>query len=291
MRTRIRILCAFAGWAASFATLGATVPSTIIRSESGYSVALGGLTQDYNETVGGAVVDQETGTIPMITLGASSISTNPQGGTYWRVLGRYADGNTAYNGQTLAGTPAQTTTANTIFDINGRVGFASGIGHHMALIPYFEIGEHHWQRNVGSGQGAGGIEHYTNGYIGAGLLWEIALNRRWALAVHGMTGYTFGAQITATDPVYIDSATGQVYYATATEALGDSSYESAGVRATYLINHAWRSFIRVDVTHFAYGASIAVPIFYSSGTGQNGYYEPDSTTTQVFVTAGVGVRF
>ncbi|MHB8252532.1 MAG: hypothetical protein ACYDEV_02240 [Acidiferrobacter sp.] len=290
MRGKVVILSFFAGCTISSAAFSA-VPYTIIRAESGLSAAFGGLIQSYRETANGSTLDQETGTIPMITLGASSVSHNPQGGMYWRILGRYADGNTIYDGQLLNGTPAQTTTANTIFDINGRVGFANGIGHHMALIPYFEIGEHNWKRDIGSGQGAGGIEHYTNGYMGGGLLWEMALGRRWVLAAHGMAGYTFGAQITATDPVYVDNTTGQVSYATASEALGDSLYESGGIKATYIINHVWHSFIRVDATHFAYGASIAVPIFYSSGAGQNGYYEPNSSTTQVFVTAGVGARF
>lgn len=271
--------------------LARAVPYAIIRAGSGVSAAIGGLDQNYQETSNGSVLDKETGSIPMISLGASSISGNPQGGLYWRIQGRYARGNTAYDGQTLGGTPVQTTTANTIFDIDGRLGFATGIGRHMALIPYFELGEHHWRRNVGSGQGAGGIEHYTNGYLGGGLLWEIALNRRWVLALHGMAGYTFGAQITATDPVLIDTSTNQVFYATSSQTLGDSAYENGGLKATYLINRVWRAFIRIDATHFRYMASTPIPIFTTTGSGEPGFYEPDSHTTQIAVTIGSGARF
>ncbi len=291
LRPRIIALVTIITCAPGPITLARAVPYTIIRAGSGMSAAIGDLDQSYQETSNGAVLDKETGPIPMISFGASSVSSNPQGGLYWRIQGRSARGNTTYNGQTLGGTPVQTTTANTIFDINGRLGVATGIGRHMALMPYFEMGEHDWRRNVGSGQGAGGIEHYTNGYLGGGLLWEIALNRRWVVAVRGMAGYTFGAQITATDPVFVNTSTNQISYATSSQTLGDSAYESGGLKATYLIDRMWRAFIRIDAVHFRYGASTPIPIFTSSGSGEPGFYEPDSQTTQIAVTVGSGARF
>ncbi len=291
MRCAVACLFGVMGALAPLAAIAGPLPYPIQRAESGFSVGTGYLNQDYTETAGGTILDQETGAVPVLSLAASSLSSNPQGGTYWRVEGRYARGDTNYNGHYLNGAPAQTTTANTIVDINGRVGFGYGLYQRMALIPYFSIGIHRWQRNVGNGQGAGGIEDYTNANLGGGLLWEMALAPRVVLAVHAMGGFTFGAQITATDPVFIDSSTNTVYYARETKTLGDRAYESGGVRASYLINRVWRTFLAVDVIHFAYGASASTPIFASNGTGQNGYYEPNSRTTQVLVLAGAGARF
>lgn len=279
------------GLLSPWAAIAGTIPYAIQRAERGFSVGIGYLNQNYTETAGGAVLDQETGAIPLTSLAASSLSGNPQGGTYWRVEGRYAHGDTNYNGHYLNGTPAQTTTANTIVDVHGRVGFAYGLYRRMALIPYFSIGIHRWQRNVGNGQGAGGVEDYTNGDFGGGLLWEMALAPRVVLAIHAMGGFTFGAQITATDPVFNDTSTNTLYYARETKALGDRAYESGGVRATYLINRIWRTFVAVDAVHFGYGASASTPIFSSNGAGQNGYYEPNSRTTEVLVLTGVGARF
>lgn len=272
------------------AVKAASVPYAILGATNNFSVAIGEMDQNYTETASGTTLDQETGNIPVITLGASGISGNPQGGLYWRAQGRYARGNTAYNGQLLNGTPAQTTTANTIFNINGRVGYARGLSRRMALIPYFEIGLQHWQRNVGSGQGAGGIEDYTNGYLGAGLLWEIALAPRWVLAFHALGGYTFGAQLAATDPVYINSA-GQVFAARETKSLGDEPYTTAGVTATFRVDRMWHTFVRLNATHFSYGPSANTPIFAASGAGAPGLYEPRSKTTQVFLTIGAAARF
>ncbi|MHB1513110.1 MAG: hypothetical protein ACYCTF_09380 [Acidiferrobacter sp.] len=291
VRLAIAHLFGITGVLAPLAATAGAIPYAIQRAESGFSVGIGYLNQDYTETAGGVVLDQETGNVPLISLTASSLSGNPQGGTYWRVEGRYAHGDTNYNGHYLNGAPAQTTTANTIIDINGRVGFGYGFYRRMALIPYFSIGIHRWQRNVGNGQGAGGIEDYTNGNLGGGLLWEMAVAPRVVLAIHAMGGFTFGAQITNTDPVFIDSSTNTLYYARETVALGDRAYESGGVRATYLINRVWRTFVSVDVIHFGYGASASTPVFTSNGAGQNGYYEPNSRTTQVLVLAGAGARF
>ncbi len=288
---RIVALCAALGTALPAVAAAGEVPYPIQRAERGLWAAVGAVNQNYAETQNGAVLDQETGDVPVIALGASSLSSDPQGGTYWRIEGRYARGDTDYNGYTLSGKPVQTTTANTIIDVGGRVGFAYGLNRRMALIPYLGLGMHHWQRNVGNGQGAGGIEDYTNGYLGGGLLWEMAIAPRVVLAVHGMAGYTFGAQITATYPFYVDTATNTAYYARETQALGDSAYESGGVRATYLIDRVWRTFVAIDVTHFRYGASAATPIFFSSGGGVSGYYEPNSRTTQVLFLAGAGARF
>ncbi len=268
-----------------------TIPYPVVRAESGFSAGIGALNQDYTETANGAVLDQETGAIPVFTLSASGISSNPQGGLYWRLQGRAADGNTHYDGHYLNGAPAQTTTANTMVDIDGRVGFAYGLGRRTALIPYLALGDHHWQRNVGSGQGAGGIEDYSNGYLGAGIRWEMVLAPHLILAAHGSGGYTFGAQITATDPVYYDAPSQTYYYARETKSLGDRPYVAAGVRATYLLGRVWQAYVAVDAVRFAYGASASTPIITSSGGAMLGYYEPDSRTTQVLVTAGAGIRF
>jgi len=259
------------------------VPYTIQRAETGIFLGYGQLAQNYAETQSGATLDAETGSIPALTIGASGISSNPQGGLYWRMSYTHASGSTNYNGQTLGGTPVQTTTTNTIKEWHARLGEAFGFSR-MALIPYFGLGFHNWVRDVPNS--AGGIEHYSDGHMGVGLLGDLALGHHWVIGVHVLEGYTVGAQIQATLPyVLFNLATGAPVApvsATGTYALGDRPYWDVGLKGAYLINHTWQVYLRVRQTHFAYGAS---------SPNDAGYYEPDSHTTQTLISAGVAAHF
>lgn len=279
----------------------AGVPYAIQHAESSLFLGYGQLTQNYAETANGTTADAETGSIPALTIGISGISANPQGGLYWRASYTHANGSTDYNGQTLGGTPVKTTTANTISEWHGRLGEAFGLSR-VALIPYIGIGAHKWVRNIGNGSGAGGVETYTDGHIGIGLLGDVAITRHWVLGVHILEGTTVGAQIHATVLQYLNvntsTNTAMPVYGTSTGALGDRPYWDVGLKAVYLINSTWRIYLRARQTHFAYGAS--APLNNPFAVDQNGnvtplpqfqMHEPDSRTTQTLYTVGVGAHF
>jgi hypothetical protein len=279
----------------------AGVPYAIQHAESSFFLGYDQLTQNYAETANGTTADAETGSIPALTIGISGISSNPQGGLYWRASYTHANGSTHYNGATLGGTPVQTTTANTISEWHGRLGEAFGFSR-VALIPYLGVGAHKWVRNVGNGSGAGGVETYTDGHIGIGLLGDIALTRHWVLGAHILEGTTVGAQIHATVlqgfNVNTSTNTATPVYGTSTGALGDRPYWDVGLKAVYLINSTWRIYLRARQTHFAYGAS--APLNNPYAVDQNGnvtplpqfqLHEPDSRTTQTLYTIGVGAHF
>ncbi len=274
----------------------ADVSYIIQQAETGFFFGGGALYQHYAETgSGGTTADTETGSIPAFTVGASGMTTNPQGGFYWRAAYTRANGSTNYSGHNaFTGATAQTTTANTINEFRGRLGDAFGVGRAlgapMAIIPYLGVGFHHWARNVGNGHGLGGIEQYADGHIGIGLLGDVAVNRHWVLGVHLLEGYTLGSQIQSTLPIAFTN-TGTAYVA-GTHALGDRPYWDVGVKAVYMIAPVWRMYLRVRRTTFHYGASSVSPIFNPNGTFSGYYtYEPNSSTTQTLATVGVAARF
>ncbi len=276
----------------------ADVSYVIQQAETGFFFGGGALYQHYAETrTNGTTLDAETGFIPSFTVGASGMTTNPQGGLYWRAAYTRASGSTNYSGYTLGGTPVQTTTANTISEFRGRLGDVFAVDHVLgvpaAVIPYLGLGFHHWTRNIDNGSGYGGIEQYSDGHIGIGLLGDIAVNRHWVLGLSVLEGYTVGAQIQSTLPFIVDTSTGQTsFYDTATHALGDRPYWDAGLKAIYVIDPTWRVYLRVRRTTFHYGASSATPIFSSANGAFIGYsQEPNSSTTQTLTTLGVAARF
>ena len=133
--------------------LASLTPSSVPKAA--FSSGTPQLTQNYAETSGGATLDGETGSIPVLTVGISGISTNPQGGLYWRASYTHASGDTNYNGHTLGGTPVQRTSTNTISEWHGRLGEAFGFSR-VALIPYLGVGLHNWERAATNGNGFGG---------------------------------------------------------------------------------------------------------------------------------------
>lgn len=275
----------------------ADVSYIIQQAETGFFLGGGALYQQYAETrSSGTTADAETGSIPAFTVGASGMTTNPQGGFYWRAAYTRASGSTNYSGHNTSGASVQTTTANTISEFRGRLGDAFGVGRVLgaptAIIPYLGLGFHHWTRNIDNGNGLGGIEQYADGHIGIGLLGDVAVSRHWVLGAHFLEGYTLGAQIQSTVPIVIDTSTNQASYVTGTHALGDRPYLNVGLKVVYMIDPVWRVYLRVRQTIFRYGASSASPIFNQSGVFTGYYtYEPNSSTTQTLATVGVAARF
>ncbi|MHB8253064.1 MAG: hypothetical protein ACYDEV_05070 [Acidiferrobacter sp.] len=272
----------------------ATTPSAIHRAESGFFVGVGGDFQHYGETFNNSPVDSENGTLLAYTVGLMGISRHTDG-LYWSVSYTGALGTTHYQGNTHIGLPAQALTTNTIRSAQGRLGLVvNRLWRHdrtTVLIPYIGMGFHRFARNPDQGLLPGGRKTYSDGHVGIGLRADYALTPHWVIALHALTGYTLGAQVSATDPISMNTATGTMQNADITEALGDRPYTALGAEIVYLTCHHWQVAFHVRRTQWAYGGSGPILIPTQTGTVSGYYTEPQSHTTQTLVMIDVSTAF
>lgn len=239
-------------YAAAHAT---TIPRAIRQAETGYFVGFGGLQQDY----------PDIGSLPALTVGVTGINAGPQAGFYWRATYTRASGNTSYS-YSSNGTSTQTTIANTINEISGRLGGAFGYGRTgllpATLIPYLGFGVHRWTGDITNGVGVTSAR-YTGEHVGIGVLEDVTVDREWVLGAHLFGGYIVNSQTQLTLPI-ANSNAGQA-------STTSRTYWEAGLKAVYLINSTWRVTLRVQQTHFS--------------------MEPSAPTKLTLVTFGAGAQF
>lgn len=237
-------------YAAAHAT---SIPRPIRQAETGFSIGIGALHQDY----------PDSGSLPALTVGVTGIDAGPQAGFYWRATYTRASGDTSYDYSTN-GTSAQTVITNTINAINGRLGGAFGYGRTgllpATLIPYLGFGIHRWTGGIANGVSIASAR-YTGEHVGVGVLEDVTVDRDWVLGVHLFGGFMVHSQTSLTLPV-----------ANAGQASTTShTYWEAGLKAIYLVNSTWRVTLRVQQTHF------------------NIY--PSMPTKLTLVTVGAGAQF
>lgn len=227
----------------------------------------------YRETEGGTL-DTENGwqvgaqtavTVQRDWLGLSNLYFN---GTFTWTSG------TVTHGQPGAGNG--TSTHSDIKDVDFRLGKGFGLGNSAQITPYFGIGTHFWDRQLG---GAGGYqENYSDSYAGGGVLLQYSPLQRWVLSAYGLVGGTFGSSLSVRNyPAPVSSFD---------FALGNSAIYMAGASADYAITRQWHANVGVDWTHFQYGRSGELP----TGAGTD-LHEPDSRTSNVTVKGGFGYSF
>jgi len=277
-----------------YPVLAATTPSAIWQAETGVFIGAGRAFQHDTETLNNTPIDSEKGALSAYTAGLMGISRHTEG-LYWRLNYTWARGSTHYEGNAQMGYPAQATTSNTMNSADGRLGFViNGFWQNdgdAVLIPYIGLGLHRWARSAARGSLPGGPEYYSDGHMGIGLRGDYVLTRHWVLALYALTGYTLGAQVSGTDPVSVDTATGQVQNASVTEALGDRPYSAIGAKLVYLIDRHWQITFHARRARWAYGASAPIPITNQTGAVVGDFTNPDSTTTQTLLILDIGATF
>jgi hypothetical protein len=238
------------------------------------ALGFGVLHQDYQEYNDGlipslpAVIDSETGDINSFRVSYTGMFNR----LYVQASLSYSTGDTAYTGylQTLTPpivyTPFNTTTSNRIFDLVGRIGYAYRAGGKVALIPYLELGEHVWRRDVGPSTPYGVTEDYFHLSLGFGAKALYSPIERLVLEI----GAGYGTNLLSTM-----STDGYSY------TLGDMPYVNAYISADYRIDDRWHLALSANYRNWQYGESDVVA----------GFIEPHSETTQTQYLMSVGYSF
>ena len=132
----------------------------------------------------GSPLDSEKGWVPGVAI-TSSLMGDYLGihNLYLYSRSTFLSGSTNY-----WSAPAFTATNSArVWDEDYRLGRGFEMGSNAMLTPFIGAGWNSWNRDntltVGN-------EHYSNGYVGAGLLYQFSLAPRMVLSVNGLVGST-----------------------------------------------------------------------------------------------------
>ena len=221
----------------------------------------------------GAPLDSESGWVPGIGVSASLMKNWFVENFYLQAQFSWSDGKTAYKGAYIDGGGYGSVVAKdgaTVKDFDFRVGKGFELRRDAMLTPFFGIGWHDWDRKVNAG------EDYSNGYYGAGLLFQYSPLSRMVLSVDGLVGRTFDSQISIAsipDAGIVGSSL----------SLGQATTYKLGVSDDYALTRSIHVNAGFEWTKFDYGKSSPDPT--------DTYYEPDSRTSNVTVRVGAGYSF
>jgi hypothetical protein len=135
------------------------------------------------------------------------------------------------------------------------------------VIPYLELGEYAWNRDIGPSTPYGYTEVYFNMSLGFGAKALYSPIERLVLEIGAGYGSNFLSTMT----------TGGYDY-----TLGDKPYMNGYVSADYRIDNRWHLTLSADYRNWQYGTSYVAP---------GVTYEPRSETTQIQYLISVGYNF
>jgi hypothetical protein len=250
------------------------INSTIVKASNQLAVGVGVLEQDYREFNDGLepslpdILDSESGSITSLRLSYTGMIRQ----LYVQANLNYSTGDTDYVGylQSLEPpvvyTPFNTTTENWIVDVLVRVGYAFRTGASVVLIPYGEVGNYMWRRDVGPSTPYGITEDYfhMNFSLGAKALYSPV--DRLVLELGSGYGTTFLGTMTLYGYDY---------------ELGNKPYMSAYASLDYRFVTNWHIKWSADYRKWEYGQSDVVA----------GFLEPHSRTEQTQYLMSVGYNF
>ncbi len=241
---------------------------------SGLTFSVGQLHQNYAEhpAPGSGTpdpADTQTGNITSYGVGMDNMGGHV--GLSWDM--NYSKGNTSYNGylnNPPTFTPLTMPTKAKIFDgmLYSKVGFSPD--PHIAIVPDVFYGFHYWDRN-NSGSPHGYDEKYFNTVSGFGvtLAGQPDLSLPIVIQVNYQRGTTHNAKMTSA--ILPDTAN-----------LGSKPWTRYGAQMDYTPWSHITVFASYTHTKFQYGIS---------QTFATGLYEPNSTTKQNIMQAGVKIHF
>jgi hypothetical protein len=246
----------------------------IVKASNLLAVGGGMLEQDYREFNDGliaslpAILDSENGRITSLRISYTGMMRR----LYLQANLNYSTGDTDYvgylqsTGFPVVYTPFNTTTDNRIVDILVRVGYAFRAGSSVALIPYGEVGDYMWRRDVGPSTPYGITEDYLHMNLSLGAKVLYSPIDRLVLELGGGYGTTFLSTMTVDGYVY---------------ELGDKPYMSAYASLDYRFVANWHLKWSADYRKWEYGQSDVVA----------GFLEPHSRTEQKQYLMSVGYNF
>lgn len=258
----------------SVPALAGEVNTAILNADRYISVQVGGLHQNYRETVNGKVPDKEQGTIPDIAVEYSLLGLERP--FRFVIGGSYAGGDTRYLGSLQNGTPYNTSTGNHILDAHVGLGYAFGMGS-LAITPGIEYGEHSWQRDINHDAAPGYQERYGNQYVAASLEGQIALSQDTVLSLSGAYGTTLNPTMNNNQ------------YPGLTYNLGAKPWARAILKVDYAAYDNMHIGLSVQFTQFTYGGSPSYIV--NQGGAAHITSEPDSKTQQALFNLTLGYNF
>lgn len=220
----------------------------------------------------GAPLDAEKGWVPGVSV-TGSLMRNFGIFCNLYLMGRftYLNGYTHY--WASGGPVTSNTDGATVNDLDFRLGKGFGLSPHAMLTPYLGVGTNWWNRFLAGSNGYD--EKYSHGYVGGGLLLQYSPAPRWVLSADGLIGGAFGSSMTAS-PTPGGVVIPGLF---ATYTLGNKAVYMAGGSVDYAFSGRWHANLGIDYVYFAYGQS---PV---NGAG---YLEPNSTTSYLALSVGVG---
>jgi outer membrane protein W len=230
----------------------------------------------------GATINSEKGWVPGVAVTGSYMSdcySSMIPNLYLFARGTYLSGHTSYYNNTngvAASDPAR------IWDGDFRVGKGFQVSPNVMLTPYIGAGVDDWRRTISAVPTGAFIEDYSHGYVGAGVMLQVAVAKGFVVSAYGLGGGTFSSQMNFNGTTAVNAA---LFGPNHTYSLGNSGTAKAGASVDYAFTDSWHVNAGVDYTYFKYGASRQelLPAF--------GTFEPPSRTSNVTVTAGVGYSF
>ena len=216
--------------------------------------------------------DRETGWTPGVGIGARWMGTMLNiPNVYTAIDFHHQSGSVRYVGVYFAtDSPLTGTVGLTTDDVTGELGRGFLLTPSVLLTPVLQAGYHTWHRTITSTE----IENYGHTELGVALRLDGAITPRLVGTMHlgiaGMLQPNIDIHFHGNYPL----------------GLGSSAIEQAGAKLDYRLTPNLHLFTAADLTHFSYGASKDTP--YSQG----GFiFEPDSATSHVVLSAGVGWGF
>jgi hypothetical protein len=210
---------------------------------------IGGATMKYGETTAGTTFDTESGTLTSFGLGGTVLAPVKDyifSDLYIHLDLQGAFGSTHYNGELLNifgnAVPHQSTTNNQILHASSKIGVMFPLGDNASIIPYGEIGDRSWWRDL-TGIGAFG-RTYQFVEAKGGLLAQVSPLPHLVFSLSSDIGSTLGPNMSTqgvtfnlgSEPVW--QLGGRVGYTITPhlEVIGDVKFDGFGfgkIPATY----------------------------------------------------------
>jgi opacity protein-like surface antigen len=248
----------------------------IVRSNNQISLDVIDTHIDYLERdTSGAALDSEKGWVPGARI-TGSLMRDVGSICNVYLMGQFSsiDGHTHY--WASGGPVTSNTDGARVDDFDFRLGKGFNLGPTAMLTPYVGAGTRWWDRFLSGPSGYD--EVYKHGYAGGGVLLQVNPISKLVLSADGLVGSTFSPSMTASlvpGGVVIPGLAG-------TYNLGQKTIYMAGASADFAFTPLLHGNIGIDYTHFAYGMSPTNPA---------GFFEPNSRTSTVTVSAGLGLAF
>ncbi len=244
----------------------------VVAAETSVSLGLTGGYDRYSESL--APRDTERGGLLGAVVGIGALRPGDFG--LWGFTDVYAGasynfdyGFLRYKGnlQDVDATPYRASDGAFYNNAMVRLGLGRPLSDGREIIPYVAGGYQNWYRNVDGPNGIG--EYYQAGLLGGGLKLDVPVNPLLVLSASAEGLAVVGGTIAAPSEAFHGD-------------FGTSAEERVRLDADYRLGGSWHAFAGVSAEHYNYAGTKA---------GNDGLYEPLSSTIQLESTIGVTFGF